>query len=55
MTKLYERYTKMLEFDVNKLLTSFRRFENVCNYKFVIGDEEPFMEATTKIPFHIIE
>ena len=42
-------------FDVKHLLTSLRRFENVCNFKHIVGDEKRFIAATLEIPFHIIE
>ena len=51
----YERPAEMPEFDVKHLLTSLRRFEYVCNFNDIVGDEERFIAATVEIPFHIIE
>ena len=51
----YERPAEMPEFDVKHLLRSLRRFEYVCNFNDIVGDEERFIAATVEIPFHIIE
>ena len=50
-----ERPTKMPEFDVKHLMTSLCRFENVCNLRHIVGDEERFIAATLEIPFHILQ
>ena len=43
VAKPYERTAKMPEFDVKRFLKSFRRFENVCNFKDIVGDEARFI------------
>ena len=38
---------------VKHLITSLRRFENVCNYKHIVVEEKRFIAATSLIPFQL--